>query len=157
MAARPQTLSPWDESLEAEQPPVTNLMSTESMLPRGIGLGEAPAITGEDIEDRLDSLFSIGDEGTRSGAALRAAEPAVAESEGMPATAYSGGRSDVTSFMEQPVFDAGDDRTVVMPAMKDGAADWQTYAAGSSFYVPAKSSFDIAVEAGIAEYICSFE
>jgi tetratricopeptide (TPR) repeat protein len=125
LAGGAQALSPWEESLEAEQPPVSDMMSTESMLPRGIGLGEAPAITGEDIEDRLDSLFSLGDEGTRSGAALRASEPAVAESEGMPEADYSGGRADVTSFIEQPGFDAGDERTVVMPAMKDSAADWQ--------------------------------
>ena len=38
-----------------------------------------------------------------------------------------------------------------------GQADWTTYAAGSTFHVPGKSSFDIAVDSGIAEYICSFE
>lgn len=36
-------------------------------------------------------------------------------------------------------------------------ADWKTHAAGSSFRVPGKSAFDISVDKGIAEYICSFE
>lgn len=34
---------------------------------------------------------------------------------------------------------------------------WTTYDAGTEFRVPGKSAFDIAVESGIAEYICSFE
>lgn len=38
-----------------------------------------------------------------------------------------------------------------------GQKDWQTYAAGSFFRVPGKSSFDIAVDEGIAQYLCSFE
>lgn len=37
-----------------------------------------------------------------------------------------------------------------------GASGWTSYAAGSGFDVPGKSSFEIAVDAGIAEYICSF-
>jgi len=39
----------------------------------------------------------------------------------------------------------------------DGTSDWQQYDAGSTFRVPGKSGFDIAVAAGIAEYVCSFE
>ena len=39
--------------------------------------------------------------------------------------------------------------------LKD-AADWTEYAAGSHFLVPGDSSFDIAVDSGIAEYVCSF-
>lgn len=38
-----------------------------------------------------------------------------------------------------------------------GEASWQTYEAGSFFRVPGRSSFDIAVDAGIAEYLCTFE
>lgn len=38
----------------------------------------------------------------------------------------------------------------------DGSTASQAYAAGTSFDVPAKSGFDITVESGIAEYICSF-
>ena len=38
-----------------------------------------------------------------------------------------------------------------------GQTDWKTYAAGSFFQVPAKSAFDISVENGITEYLCSFE
>jgi uncharacterized protein YaiE (UPF0345 family) len=39
----------------------------------------------------------------------------------------------------------------------DGTTEWKTYAAGTFFRVPGKSGFDIAVDSGIAEYICSFE
>lgn len=39
----------------------------------------------------------------------------------------------------------------------DGEQDFKSYAAGTEFRVPGNSGFDIAVEAGIAEYICSFE
>ena len=37
-----------------------------------------------------------------------------------------------------------------------GDTDWQTVAAGSSFSVPGNSSFEITVEDGICEYLCSF-
>ena len=33
---------------------------------------------------------------------------------------------------------------------------WNTFAAGQTFEVPAKSGFDIEVFSGICEYICSF-
>lgn len=39
----------------------------------------------------------------------------------------------------------------------DGTSEWHEYAAGTSFRVPGKSGFDIAVASGIAEYVCSFE
>lgn len=38
-----------------------------------------------------------------------------------------------------------------------GQEKWESYAGGSFFLVPGKSSFEIAVDEGIAEYICSFE
>jgi uncharacterized protein YaiE (UPF0345 family) len=38
-----------------------------------------------------------------------------------------------------------------------GQAQWKAYSAGTAFDVPGKSSFDIAVDKGIAEYICSYE
>jgi uncharacterized protein YaiE (UPF0345 family) len=38
----------------------------------------------------------------------------------------------------------------------DGGDETRAYAAGTSFDVPAKSGFDIQVESGIAEYVCSF-
>ncbi len=38
----------------------------------------------------------------------------------------------------------------------DGQPKLVEYVAGKSFDVPAKSGFDIVVEAGIAEYVCSF-
>ena len=34
---------------------------------------------------------------------------------------------------------------------------WTGYNAGTSFHVPGKSYFEIAVDQGLAEYICSFE
>ncbi len=37
-----------------------------------------------------------------------------------------------------------------------GQSDWKTYEAGTQFDVPGKSSFEITVESGIAEYVCSF-
>jgi purine/pyrimidine-nucleoside phosphorylase len=37
-----------------------------------------------------------------------------------------------------------------------GEADWKPYAAGTAFKVAGNSAFDITVESGIAEYICSF-
>ncbi len=39
----------------------------------------------------------------------------------------------------------------------DGSSDWKVFDAGSYFRVPANSGFDIVVESGIAEYVCSFE
>ena len=41
-------------------------------------------------------------------------------------------------------------------ARLQGAAEWTAYAAGTAFNVPGNSAFDITVENGIAEYICSF-
>ncbi len=37
-----------------------------------------------------------------------------------------------------------------------GEKDWIVYKAGQAFKVPGHSHFDIAVDEGIAEYICSF-
>lgn len=39
----------------------------------------------------------------------------------------------------------------------DGQADWKEYEAGTEFKVPGNSGFEIAVESGIAEYLCVFE
>ena len=38
-----------------------------------------------------------------------------------------------------------------------GEEQWKFYPAGTSFMVPGKSCFEIAVDEGILEYICSFE
>jgi len=38
-----------------------------------------------------------------------------------------------------------------------GEGQWEAYQAGDFFLVPGRSSFDIAVDEGIAQYICSFE
>lgn len=38
-----------------------------------------------------------------------------------------------------------------------GATEWTTYAAGTFFCVPGNSSFEITVDEGIAEYVCSYE
>ena len=37
-----------------------------------------------------------------------------------------------------------------------GAADWTVYRAGQGFDVPGKSSFDIRVDEGLTEYLCSY-
>ena len=37
------------------------------------------------------------------------------------------------------------------------ARDWREYAQGDTFHVPGGSSFEIDVERGIAEYVCTFE
>jgi purine/pyrimidine-nucleoside phosphorylase len=39
----------------------------------------------------------------------------------------------------------------------DGTQEWQACAAGAFFRIPGKSGFDIVVDQGIAEYVCSFE
>jgi purine/pyrimidine-nucleoside phosphorylase len=38
-----------------------------------------------------------------------------------------------------------------------GAQSWSDYPAGSAFSIGADSWFEMAVDSGIAEYICSFE
>lgn len=45
----------------------------------------------------------------------------------------------------------------VCKARNKGAADWAAFKDGTFFKVPGNSAFDIAVEAGVLEYICSFE
>ena len=37
-----------------------------------------------------------------------------------------------------------------------GRSDWTAYNEGSYFEIPGKSSFDIVVEKGITEYLCSY-
>ena len=37
-----------------------------------------------------------------------------------------------------------------------GSEKWESYGAGAFFDVPGKSSFDIEVESGILEYLCSY-
>jgi len=39
---------------------------------------------------------------------------------------------------------------------RKGETEWKAYNAGTYFNVPGQSAFDIAVESGICEYICSF-
>jgi uncharacterized protein YaiE (UPF0345 family) len=38
-----------------------------------------------------------------------------------------------------------------------GSDYWAAYGGGTFFLVPGKSSFEIAVDEGVAEYVCSFE
>ncbi|MBE0599301.1 MAG: pyrimidine/purine nucleoside phosphorylase [Desulfuromonadales bacterium] len=64
---------------------------------------------------------------------------------------YPGSYSFTTAAAERMEIVAGNCRARVA-----GAADWTTYAAGDLFDVPANASFEIAVEQGIAEYLCSF-
>lgn len=39
---------------------------------------------------------------------------------------------------------------------RDGRSDWREYGTGAHFDVPGQSGFDIAVDAGLMEYVCSF-
>lgn len=45
----------------------------------------------------------------------------------------------------------------VCTAKIKGEKEWKEYKSGEFFKVPANSAFDITVESGITEYICSFE
>jgi uncharacterized protein YaiE (UPF0345 family) len=45
----------------------------------------------------------------------------------------------------------------VCRAKQAGEKQWKPYPAGTYFMVPGKSFFEIAVDEGILEYICSFE
>ncbi len=38
-----------------------------------------------------------------------------------------------------------------------GQTDWTSYHAGTFFRIPGNSSFEITVESGITEYLCTFE
>jgi uncharacterized protein YaiE (UPF0345 family) len=38
-----------------------------------------------------------------------------------------------------------------------GESDWRLYKEGTYFTVPGKSAFDIAVENGLVEYLCTFQ
>jgi uncharacterized protein YaiE (UPF0345 family) len=38
-----------------------------------------------------------------------------------------------------------------------GEKEWKNYKAGTTFRVPGKSAFEIAVDAGLVEYLCTFE
>ena len=42
-----------------------------------------------------------------------------------------------------------------MKVLLPGAAEWQTFATGQSFEVPAKSSFKLELD-GVADYCCSY-
>ena len=41
-------------------------------------------------------------------------------------------------------------------ARLDGSSEWKDYPTGTFFDVPGDSGFDISVEDGITEYVCSF-
>lgn len=38
-----------------------------------------------------------------------------------------------------------------------GQKEWRTVPAGETFQVPGRSAFEIAVDSGMAEYLCTFE
>jgi len=39
----------------------------------------------------------------------------------------------------------------------DGQSEWHDYVAGTYFEIPGQSGFDITVDAGLMEYVCSFQ
>jgi purine/pyrimidine-nucleoside phosphorylase len=57
-----------------------------------------------------------------------------------------------TDAPEKMEITAGDCRV-----RQSGEEQWKPYPTGTFFMVPGKSSFEIAVNEGILEYICSFE
>jgi hypothetical protein len=64
---------------------------------------------------------------------------------------YPGSYTFNTDAAERMEMTAGSCRVKVA-----GQDAWTTYPAGSAFDVPGKSSFTIAIDEGIAQYICSF-
>jgi purine/pyrimidine-nucleoside phosphorylase len=64
---------------------------------------------------------------------------------------YPGSYNFNTEAPEKMEIVAGDCRVKLA-----GEKEWKNYGAGTSFDVPGKSSFDIAVEKPVAQYICSF-
>ena len=65
---------------------------------------------------------------------------------------YEGSFHFTTNAPERMEIVAGNTRVKLV-----GSADFRPYAAGTYFDVPASSAFDIAVDSGIAEYICTFK
>ncbi|MFO1519655.1 MAG: pyrimidine/purine nucleoside phosphorylase [bacterium] len=65
---------------------------------------------------------------------------------------YPGSYSFNTGKPELMVITAGNCRV-----KQAGEKEWKAYQAGQEFRVPGNSSFEIAVENGIAEYLCVFE
>jgi uncharacterized protein YaiE (UPF0345 family) len=77
---------------------------------------------------------------------------------------FAGGEKKTLGLIYPGEFHFGTDAAELMEIVAgrcrvrlDGSAAWQDHGPGTSFRVPAKSGFDIAVESGIAEYVCSFE
>ncbi|GMW01279.1 MAG: hypothetical protein AMXMBFR84_24160 [Candidatus Hydrogenedentota bacterium] len=64
---------------------------------------------------------------------------------------YPGSYSFNTGAAERMEMTAGTSRV-----KQAGESEWKTYGAGTYFDVPANSSFEIAVDNGVAEYVCSF-
>lgn len=64
---------------------------------------------------------------------------------------YPGQYTFDTKAAEEMAITAGTCRVKVR-----GQSVFTTYSAGSAFHVPANSAFDIAVDEGVAQYICSF-
>ena len=64
---------------------------------------------------------------------------------------YAGSFHFGTKQAERMELVAGDCRVKL-----DGQTNWQNYAAGQAFDVPANSGFAIEVKNGICEYICSY-
>jgi len=65
---------------------------------------------------------------------------------------YPGTYSFNTSSPEKMQIIAGNCRVKVK-----GETAWKDYAAGGEFSIPGNSAFDISVDLGITEYLCTFE
>ncbi len=64
---------------------------------------------------------------------------------------YAGSYTFNTCAAEKMEIIAGDCKVKIK-----GDSEWKSYSAGTAFCVPAESAFDISVEGGIAEYVCSY-
>ena len=121
-----QEMKPWQQDEAEPEPPAGDVMSTESMLPPGwFGqAGDGPSITGADVEDQLDKLFHLDEDGEPG----KPSAPAPAAPGKTPA--YNGDTSAFTAPSARDLETAfgdksrpmpGDesDMTVMMPAMTD--------------------------------------
>ncbi len=114
-------MKPWAQDNGTPPPPPTgDVMSTESMLPPGWfgDAGDGPSITGADVEEQLDKLFRIEEEGEtfRPKGLLPGRDPVNA---GDTVTFGTPGPDDRGGNAGKPAPGDESDLTVIMPAMGD--------------------------------------
>ncbi len=118
----------WDEAPGTEEASATDLLTTQNMLPRGIGRDSAPPVTGEDIEDRLDSLFNLDEPG---GSPMPAAEAPYVHDEAPSPDVQAPAEADRAQAGDAAAPDAPE-RTMILPAMRENPADWLARQSGET-------------------------